>query len=319
VSTQETFHGPLAEIMADFVAFKRMHGYTYGGSRISQLKAFDRFLAGQDCPDGVLRGEMFDRYLATTAGKAARTREGLLSVVRQFSRYVHAYRPGSAVMPAGMLPRHCRNVRFYRIEPKQVRQLMDAALGLRMRHPVGPPAIRFLIGLLYATGLRIAEALNLTLGDVDPDHGTLFVRNGKFGKDRLVAMTQSTLDALKAWLELRSHYAGTGPSAPLLVGASNSDLTYDQVKPAFRKLCQRCGLHDQPPPRLHDLRHNFACRCIARWHETGKDVQALLPVLANAMGHVNIFSTQLYIHLDATTLQQASVKFHNHFTQKRKH
>ncbi len=316
MSTREVFHGPLAEVMADFVAFKHMQGYSYG-SQVSQLRVFDRFLTGQDCPAGILRTEIVERYLATTAGIAPRTRENLLSVVREFSRYVHACRPESAVVPAGMLPRHCRNVRFYRIRPEQVRLLMDAALGLRMRHPVGPAAVRFLIGLLYATGLRIGEALKLRLGDIDPDLGTLFVRRGKFGKDRLVALTQSTLDALEVWLELRSRYAATGPSTPLLLGASNKGLTYDQVKPAFRDLCQRCELHGRPPPRLHDLRHNFACRCIANWHETGKDVQALLPVLANAMGHVNIFATQVYIHLDATDLQQASVKFRDHFIQQR--
>jgi integrase/recombinase XerD len=194
---------------------------------------------------------------------------------------------------------------------------MDAALAVHLRHPVGPWAVRFLIGLLYCTGLRINEALKLNLGDVDLDCGTLFVRYGKFGKDRLVVMTHGTLEALQDWLELRSRYAGTERSAPLLLGGINSRLTYWQAKRAFKTVCQRCGLHDRPPPRFHDLRHNFACRCIARWRETGKDVQALLPVLANAMGHVDIFATQLYIHVDGAALQQASTVLRDHLKHPR--
>lgn len=130
-------------------------------------------------------------------------------------------------------------------------------------------------------------------------------------------MTDSTLEALQAWLEVRSRYAATGPCAPLLVGGSNSRLTYWQAKRAFKILCWRCGLQGKPPPRFHDLRHNFACRCIAGWREHGEDIQALLPVLANAMGHVNIHATQVYIHLEAAALQQASATFRDHLKQQR--
>jgi integrase len=168
---------------------------------------------------------------------------------------------------------------------------------------------------LYSTGLRIAEALKLNLGDVDEERSTLFIDRGKFGKDRLVVMSQSTLAALKTWLELRSRHAGTQLSAPLLVGAWNCRLTRRQASSAFGMLCRRCGLPRTPSPRLHDLRHNYACQRLALWRAAGGDVETLLPVLANAMGHVNFFSTQLYIHINAGTLRHASSKFNAHVKQ----
>lgn len=189
--------------------------------------------------------------------------------------------------------------------------------ALRPKGAARPWCIRFLIGLQYATGLRLAEALKLNLGDIDARHGTLFVRRGKFGKDRLVAMSESTREALDRWLQRRSRWASTGPSAPLLVGGNNARLTCHQARYAFRVLRRQCGLRGQPPPRLHDLRHNFACRCIARWREHHEDIQALLPVLANAMGQVNIHATQVYIHLEAAALQQASATFRDHLKQQR--
>ncbi len=314
----DCFNGPLAAVMADFIAYKRMQGYTYC-TQADALRLFDRFITVQDCPGGTLRGDVFRRYQASIADLDPGTRECYLVVVRVFSRYLQALRPESAVMPVDLEPRHPRSIRFRPFAPEQIQNLMEAALDLNMRYPVGPHAIRFLIGLLCSTGLRISEALNLNLGDVDLRRGTLYVRRGKFSKDRLVALRASVAEAVSDWLQIRSRHAPTTLSAPLLPGGMNGRLTYDQSRTMFKTLCSRCGLHGDPPPRLHDLRHLFACRCIARWREAGKDVQALLPVLANAMGHVSILSTQFYVHLDAAELQPASIRFENHFNTKKEH
>lgn len=308
MSAPEAFHSPLAPAMADFVAFKRMQGYDYT-EKVKALSHFDRFLLGVDCADGLLREAHFEAYLAATAALSPSTREGRFSVARQFSRHLHAHRPESAVPPANMLPRHARHIRFRRLEPEHVRDLMEAAIRLRPENGPRPWSVCFLIGMLYTTGLRLAEAINLDLGDIDPERGTVLVRRGKFGKDRLVPLSPSAWEALECWLRRRSRWASTGPSAPLLIGGDNARLACDQARYAFRVLRRRCGMQDNPPPRLHDLRHNFACRCIARWREEDRDVNALLPVLANAMGHVDIHATQVYIHVEAAALQQASVTF----------
>lgn len=317
MSRMEVFSGPLADVMADFVSFKRMQGYDYC-SQAKALERFDRFLLEQECPGALLRHEHFERYVVLTEGLSAGWRETLLSVVREFSRYLNCHDPKSVVVPQRLLPRHRRRRRFYRMEPAQIRSLMDAAIVLNMRHPVGPQAIRFLIGLLYCTGLRISEALKLNLGDLDLGNGTIFVRKGKFGKDRLVALAESTTVEINRWLKLRSGYAGDGPSSPLLIASANGRLTYTLAKQRFVGLCKDCGLDGKPAPRLHDLRHNFACSCIARWRNEGRDTQTLLPVLANAMGHVNIFATQIYIHMEAAAFDHASAQFHRQFIQQQK-
>ena len=315
MSTKCTFHSRLASAMSQFVAFKRMQGYDYTSQAVA-LQGFDRLLSVSDCSDGVLQSDTFERYVAATAELAPGTRAVRLAVVRQFSRYLHAHRPESAVVPLGMLPRHSRQIRFFQITENQVSELMNAATRLRPKNSIRPHSIRFLIGILYSTGLRISEALKLDLRDVDLKRSTLLVRMGKFGKDRLAPVSPSTREALNTWLELRSHYAETGALTPLFLGAWNRRLTYGQASYGFRRLCLRCGLLGKPSPRLHDLRHNYACRRITLWREAGQDIEALLPILAHAMGHANIFNTQLYIHIDAQTFLQASEKFNSHVTQQ---
>ncbi|NQT17008.1 MAG: tyrosine-type recombinase/integrase [Planctomycetes bacterium] len=317
MSRNESFHSVLAEVMADFVVFKRMQGYDYS-QQVRLLGLFDRFLCGQDIEEAVLRTEHISAYLATTAGLATGTRGDRLSVVRQFSLYAHARHPEHAVAQTSMLPCRHRPVRFYRIPPDQVSVLMDTALELRPARSVRPHCIHFLIGLLYCTGLRISEALNLELSDVDLAGSTLLVRRGKFDRERLLALSPSTTHALRNWLEIRSRFASTSRCAPFLVGGLNRGLTYNQARDAFLTLCQRCGLNALPPPRLHDLRHNYACRCIEQWREQSKDIQALLPILAAAMGHVTIRHTQVYIHTQEAALQAAADTFRNYVNQQRK-
>jgi len=312
MNPQTSFESPLADMMERFVVHKQMQGLDYTDPAY-RLTFFDCFLCSEDCSGGLLRSEHFFGYLESLTHLKLKTRESRLGVVHQFSLYLNAFRPESRVMPLRLLPAIAQSIRFQRITAAEVGLLMDAATKLSPK--IRAACIRFLIGLLYTTGLRISEAINLNLGDLDLERNTLFVHRGKFGKDRLIALDPSTVEALKAWLNLRSFHAGSGNFAPLLVGAPNKRLSYPQAKRAFRKLRTQCGLLGDPPPRLHDLRHNYACECLARWRREGKDIQTLLPVLSAAMGHVNPRSTQHYIHIDAATLLDASDKIHDRFIQ----
>ena len=314
MSKHASFESPLGDMMERFVMHKRMQGFDYT-ARANTLKLFDRFLCDMECADGLLRSEYFSSYLETLPHLNPKTREGRLGVVHQFSLYLNAFRPESRVMPLRLLPAFTRNIRFFRITSAQVCELMCATERLAPKDGIRSACIRVLIGLLYTTGMRISEATGLNLGDVDMEHNTLLIHRGKFGKDRLIALSPSTRRALDAWLHQRSFHAGDGSSAPLLVGASDTRLTQQQARRAFRLLCNQCGLHGEPPPRLHDLRHNYACECMDRWRQEGKDIQILLPVLSTAMGHVNPCATQRYIHINAATLLDASEKIHDRFIQ----
>jgi len=311
MSKLPNFVSLFSERMVQFLNFKHMQGYDYIDGQ-QQLERFDVFLSKANCTGRVLRHEDLHGYCADLRSMHPGTQAKLLATVRQFSHFLHAFEPQSVVLPSRILPRRQRTIRFCPLSVEQVGELMAATSILRPRSGIRPMCLRFLIGLLYSTGLRIGEALALNLGDVDQKQASLFVRDGKFHKQRLVFMSASTLEALEQWLSFRCDYAGNEANAPLLVAGWNRRLKDWQAARAFARLCAHCGIGGSPPPRLHDLRHNYACRCLALWREANEDVDALLPVLTNAMGHVVFHSTQIYMHIDAAALQQASARFHNH-------
>lgn len=305
------FTSRLADRMLQFLGFKRMQGYDYAEGRMN-LARFDAFMASRSCPAPLLRREDLDAYCAELSVIPAATQAKLLSTVRQFSRYLRAFETQSALLAERILPRQPSRIRFYPLSAAQVGSLMAATSILRPREGILPACVRFLIGLLYSTGLRLGEALALNLGDVDMKDATLFVRNGKWHKQRLVVMSDSTHEALRAWMRLRSTHAGSQANDPLLIGQWNQRLKRGQAHHAFTRLYAQCAISASPPPRLHDLRHNYACGCLQLWREQQEDVDALLPVLANAMGHVDFRSTQHYMHIDAAALQRAGAKLHTH-------
>jgi len=251
-----SFHSVLAEQMQQFVAFKRMQGYDYT-SQARTLSYFDGFLL-HECGDAkapYLSLDALQDYVATTAHMEGFSRRTRLSSLREFSRYLHARDSQSAILPRDIVPRRKPTVRFYRIEPEQVADLMAATATALPPNRIQPRALHMLIGLLYCTGLRIREALNLTLGDIDVKRSVLYVAKGKFGKPRLVPVRSSTLAALDRYRSFRRRHAGTGSSSPLFIGAYNKALSYCQAYDGFQRLCRHCGLDGKPLPRLHDLRH----------------------------------------------------------------
>ena len=73
------------------------------------------------------------------------------------------------------------------------------------------------------------------------------------------------------------------------------------------------GGKGSPGPRIHDLRHAFACQRLLEWYRQGRDVNALLPALATYMGHTCISYTQTYLHATPELMQVATERFHHNF------
>jgi site-specific recombinase XerD len=308
-----SFHSALAEQMQQFVAFKRMQGHDYS-SQARTLSYFDRFLfEAFDCVQAqCLSLEALQGYVATTIHLEGYSRCSRLSSLREFTRYLHARSPSSALLPRDIVPRPKAVVRFYRITPEQVADIMAASATVLPANSIRTHSIGVLIGLLYCTGLRISEALSLTLGDIDMQRSVLHVAKGKFSKQRLVPVSPSTLTALSSYLSVRSSHAGTGRYSALFIGSYDKALSRQQAYRGFLRLCRHCGFSDKPSARLHDLRHNYACRRLALWREEGRDIHAMLPVLATAMGHISIVNTQVYLHVELGELRHAATLLNTH-------
>ena len=197
----------------------------------------------------------------------------------------------------------------------ELRRLLEATTILRAGHSRDVPAMyRTLLLLLYGTGMRIGEALRLTLQDVDLTERVITVRGTKFFKTRLVPIGPKLAVELAAHLERR----GLSPvpltkAAPLFASRGVRGWSYPRVIAMFQHVRRAagvtCPVGEPRPPRLHDLRHTAAVHRVVAWYRAGQDVQRLLPQLATYLGHLDIRSTQRYLQMTPELLQAASQRF----------
>ncbi len=172
--------------------------------------------------------------------------------------------------------------------------------------------LRTLLLLLYGAGLRLGEALSLTLVDVDLEEEILRVRESKFYKTRLVPVGNDLCGVLRAHVTARQQKRAK-PDDPLFVTRRGDPLPDHLVQAAFRRLRVTANIHRKDhirqPPRMHDLRHSSAVHRLIFWYRSGADVQRLLPKLATYLGHIDVASTQRYLTLVPELLKEASDRF----------
>lgn len=148
---------------------------------------------------------------------------------------------------------------------------------------------RMLFRTMFAGGLRIREACDLKVDDLDSERGVIRVF-GKGGRERQAALHPSLLEALRIyWLETR-------PVRPwLFTGRMGKPLDPDQARKVFKEALRATGLTKRATP--HALRHTYATLQM----EQGTDLRVIQALL----GHASIRSTERYLHV-ATHLLTAS-------------
>ena len=173
--------------------------------------------------------------------------------------------------------------------------------------------MRAFLLLLYGAGLRLGEALRLTIGDVDLEDAVLTMCEAKFFKDRLVPVGDQLAEALQAYAVRRRQFPlPNGLASTFLAGRDGMPLPVSTVRSAFTNLLEaadiRAGGDGRRPPCLHSLRHTAALHRVEDWYRRGEDVQRLLPALATWLGHANLDGTKVYLTMTPELLHQASVR-----------
>ena len=147
-------------------------------------------------------------------------------------------------------------------------QLLSAARSLKPTYRLRPLTYGTLFGLLASTGLRVGEALRLTLGQVDLKRGILRIEQTKFKKTRLVPLHPTATRALRRYAAARGRLWGQDENKPFFVGSSGAVLSHWAALDAFHTLCVDLGWQqgngERPRPHIHDLRHSFACQRLLR-------------------------------------------------------
>jgi integrase len=298
-----------------YLAIRDALGLT-AGTRARLLRSFLDYTCGATAPGMPIRAMTAVAWACDhappgcgDAGKAHR-----LMIARGFLTYLSAVVPGTEVPAYGLLAGHRRR-RPYILSDAEIEALTAAASTAPPRDGLRPTMLATLLGLLASTGLRIGEAIRLTMDDVrlDDRPAHLRVLESKFRKSRLVPVDPTTAAALAGYVRRRHDLGYHALSEIFFVNERGGSLDAGVLGCWFGKLTSKAGLR---PIRegarrasLHSFRHSFAVRRLLAWHEAGLDVQALLPTLSVYLGHVRPEDTYWYLTATPDLLRVAGSRF----------
>ena len=192
-----------------------------------------------------------------------------------------------------------------RQEQRQPRALnVDQAVAvMEGQVPPGAQGLRdlALAEVLYGSGLRVTEALSLSVDDVRTDRGFVRVR-GKGNKERLAPLSEAARECLVEYLALRQELVADAAEEALFLGARGGRLTRREAQRIVARLAAGAGIGQSVHP--HTLRHSFATHLL----QAGADLRSVQEML----GHSRLSTTEHYTHLDLRHIMEVYDRAHPH-------
>lgn len=286
----------LSALVAEYMTFRAARGFQ-PNPKVERL--LTQFVASLPQDDG--EGQLFTQgealaWAHAPVGGSPGWLSSRLSAVRQFA----AYLAGSG-LPVGVPAVRqgvsgSRRATPYLYTNADVCALMRAAEDLFT--PLRAATMKTLTGLLAVTGMRIGEALRLTVADLDLHQRTVLISQAKFGRQRIVLLAATACRALTEYLSMpvRQHL-GTASERPVFVTHNRTALHERTAHGAFHQMVQRAGLpaRTDARPRPHDLRHSFATQTMIDAYRYGRDPARTLTLLSVWLGHANPADTYWYL------------------------
>jgi integrase/recombinase XerD len=303
----------LADLVEQYIAIKQAAGMRFR-TQSNYLRQFTRRLGPVDIeqvdPKAVL--EFLYRSENVT-----RSWHETHSALHGFYRYAVSREYVKASPLPQILPKKPQCAQPYVYSTEEIRALLESSKVLNVEHRLGTfcvTAFRTLLLLLYGAGLRLSEALSLTLADTNLADSLLTVRNTKFYKSRFVPIGPKLTAVLRDHLHGRQElYGQPRIDSVLFLNSRGAPMTACIAHLYFKFIRKHAGVRRTDgsyfQPRLHDFRSSFAVHRLVTWYRQGADVQRLLPQLSTYLGHAQIADTQAYLRMTPELLREANRRF----------
>ena len=278
-----------------FIAASHSHSSKIEGNGESVIASGD----GDDIDITTLTRQQLEQFLCTLhdLGISPRSQARMISGIKSFYKYLEmegliTVNP-TTLLPAPRMGHHLPEV----LTVAEIDSMIEA---IDLSHQQGQRN-RAIIEVLYGCGLRVSELIDLRLSQLFPQDEYIVVV-GKGDKQRLVPISQEALRQVDLYIEqTRSNQVvRRGCEDILFLNRRGAKLSRVMIFNIVKQLCQLAGIRKNVSP--HTLRHSFATHLL----EGGANLRAIQQML----GHESIATTQIYVHIDRSTLRNEILNHH---------
>ena len=257
-----------------------------------------RYLAAEQVHVTEVKLEQLEHFAASISdlGIGPRSLARILSGVRQFYRFLvldgYMEVDPTELLESPKQPNHLPEV-LSTAEVDLLEQAIDLSKWEGHRN-------RAIIEVLFSCGLRVSELINLKLSNLYVDEQFIRVM-GKGSKERLVPISPRALEELNYWFSMRNEMSiKPGEEDYVFLNRRGHHLTRTMILIMIKRYAAEAGIKKTISP--HTLRHSFATSLL----EGGADLRAIQAML----GHESIGTTEIYTHIDTSTLRQEILEHH---------
>ena len=296
-----TYSSGLSSQINAFINQKRSLGCKYE----KEAKVFyelDRFLVEEGVASPILTKSVVEKWIAKRPNEKRKNQRWRLNFTKRFVSYLILNGYDAYYPPVTISSRNDRDFVPYIFTSEELSRIIDyfEKLPPSRQYPNGHIVFPMLFKTLMCCGLRSGEAANLRVREVDIEKGILYINNAKHGKIRQVPISEHLRAEYVAYHnEIHTYSSADDYFFPNARGkAHHTNVIYDR----FRDALWSCGIQHNGRghgPRVHDLRHTFAVKCMLKLAKNCEDITNTIPYLSVYLGHYNINKTQYYLHLVA--------------------
>jgi integrase len=300
MSQRKSFTGPLARHLRGLLEEKRTLGYKYDEQE-RLMVVLDKMSIKYDCSESLPK-ELCLEFVERQPNWRQSTQESRVSLIRILAEYMIRHDIPAYMIDSAIVTKQHEDFKPYIFTRKQISDIFDVADKVRpnsVNSHVFYPAI---LRVQYDCGLRISEALELRIKDVDFGSNVLHVLNAKNNRDRDIPMSGSVSEYMK-WYRRKTHPAYYPEDYFFKSRRGNGHYEKTAVNHYFRDILFNCGIkhggRNEGGPHLHNLRHTFCVHSLEVMLRNGIPHQVALPLLMTYMGHASLSATGRYLRLTA--------------------
>ena len=288
------------ELGNNFIKQKRYLGYKYKTDSIV-IKSITMFLENEKVIK--VDKDVVNKYVKLNPNISSNTLARNIGVFREFNKYLKSQDIECYQIPLKIYQQHQREFIPYIFSKEEIKLFIKNSYKIKLKYYSyrKEQTIPIIFKILYQTGMRIGEVLNLKVKDYKEQEYFL-VEHSKNGEARIIYLSEDLNNEI---LKYHLKFHCNSEKDEYFFQIRNGKIGNNTIRRWFYSILKLSKIkRSENSPRVHDLRHTYIVHCIEKWLKEKKDLNAMLPVLQTYVGHSSLKSLEYYFQITKSMINE---------------
>ena len=282
------------ELGKRFIKQKQYLGYKYRTSSIVVME-ITTYLTNEKIE--IITKEVTEKYARINSNLRSNTIARNMGVFREFCKYLKTQNINSYQIPPKIYPQKHKDYIPYIYSKNEIKKLIEASIEVSKALPYSyrrHQTLPIIFKILYQTGMRIGEVLELKVKDYLETEECFYLKNTKNDQERLIYLSKSLNEEI---LNYHSKFHYNNNLDDYFFKITESKIGMTTIQKTFNKMLKAININKTNKHRVHNLRHCFIIHYLEKILLEGKDVNVILPILQVHLGHQSLKALEHYFRI----------------------